>query len=46
MVPIVTELRDRGLTYAQIATNLNRRRRRTANGQRWTSASVWTLLNR
>jgi len=44
-LPLVQRLRDAGRTLRQIATEMNRRRRRTSRGRRWTDATVWILLN-
>ena len=44
-LPLATKLRNTGKTLKEIAAELNRRRRRTPRGRKWSSGSVWTLLN-
>jgi DNA invertase Pin-like site-specific DNA recombinase len=46
MLPMVNAMRDRGLTYDEIAKRLNRRGHRTARGLLWSNALVWCLVNR
>ncbi len=46
MIPKLEELRERGLTFAAIAKEMNRRRLRTFKGLLWNGAAVWITLYR
>ncbi len=46
IMPYIASLLERGETYEAIAAHLNRRRQRTARGNRWTAALAWCAVNR
>jgi hypothetical protein len=46
IMPHIMPLLERGETYEEIAAHLNRRRQRTARGNRWTAALAWCAVNR
>ena len=44
-LPFAQKRRSDGLTLRHIATEMNRRGRRTSRGCKWSDATVWVLLN-
>lgn len=44
-LPFVQKQRSEGRTLRAIATEMNRRGRRTSRGRKWSDATVWVLLN-
>ena len=44
--PLISELREAGLSYQRIADGLNRRGHTTRLGRPWSAMAVWTLWQR
>ena len=44
-LPFARKQRSEGRTLRYIATEMNRRGRRTSRGRKWSDATVWVLLN-
>jgi hypothetical protein len=46
LLPLISRLSLRGLSFGQIAAQLNAQGHRTRTGKRWHAAQVWRVLDR